>query len=277
MGIIRSFRKLALGHRTYASFGALSALLVLGLGAMPAHGISSHSATNAISHLLGIHRSVGPGDNWSGYEVTGQTFTEVQGNWNTQCHASGQPSYAANATWVGIGGEGNAALLQAGTVWHNGAYRIFTEYVIGNSGGPAIRSAALPCGQPIAAQVYKGTNPSAPWCVKVQAGSLDSVNWCGNWPPGQSTAEWMDDRPECVNPKQANMGQMADFRYTQFSNAFAFSNTGNHTILGYAHHAVQMHDANGAVMAAPDATSSATSFTDRWFHFDPGASSSCTV
>lgn len=256
----------------------VAALLALSVG--PARAAAGEVTTGADTPLFAPHIDLGP-DNWAGYEVTGATFTDAEAFWNTQCQAGGEPSGATIGTWIGIGGEGNGALLQVGTVWRSGAYHLFTEWVyIGSDGqahgGPVIRTTTFPCGVQIYAKVYKALDGSGHWCVLGNSGN-DYVDSCGNWPPDQRNAEWIDERPLCTNDLRDNdpFAQLADFRYTQFSGVYALSNTGNHTLLGYPRHAVQQHDINGTVMVAPDAPSSATAFTDRWKSFDPGAHLSC--
>src|SRR5581483_9241642 len=99
--------------------------------------------------------SLADSSNWSGYEVTGATFTDVEGSWNTQCGAADEGSDVRLATWLGIGGD-PGALLQVGTIWTNGTYHLVSEFVPpGGGGGATIRPTAFPCGTPISAKVYK--------------------------------------------------------------------------------------------------------------------------
>ncbi len=51
--------------------------------------------------------------NWSGYEISGGTFTGVSGTWIVP--ASSDTNFGASATWVGIGGISSHDLIQAGT------------------------------------------------------------------------------------------------------------------------------------------------------------------
>jgi Peptidase A4 family/ell wall binding domain 2 (CWB2) len=52
--------------------------------------------------------------NWSGYAVTGTTFTSVTGTFNAPSLVSGTSTSAALGAWVGIDGANNTSLIQAG-------------------------------------------------------------------------------------------------------------------------------------------------------------------
>ena len=53
-------------------------------------------------------------NNWSGYGASGGTFTAVGGSW-TVPQVGGTTAGAADAPWVGIGGQDSRDLIQAGT------------------------------------------------------------------------------------------------------------------------------------------------------------------
>ena len=54
-------------------------------------------------------------DNWAGYVSTGGTYTGITGSWIVPSVSATSDSTAADATWIGIGGDTSSDLIQVGT------------------------------------------------------------------------------------------------------------------------------------------------------------------
>lgn len=99
----------------------LRAFVVLTLvGAQSLFGTSAPQTLPSQSRIettasLALATSTSVSLNWSGYVARGGTYTEVYGSWVVPRVAPSTGTYAADATWVGIGGVRNQNLIQAGT------------------------------------------------------------------------------------------------------------------------------------------------------------------
>jgi len=99
----------------------LSSVLVLGVAAHPAvsgRGFqSSQGPTHSSVPRIRLHNAGknSTSTNWSGYAVTGSSYTDVKGSWiqPTVTCGSGETSYSS--FWVGIDGDGTNTVEQTGT------------------------------------------------------------------------------------------------------------------------------------------------------------------
>jgi|GEM_PF-3065116 len=102
-------------------FSLLRAFVVLTLvGTQSLFGTSAPQTLPSQSRIettasLALATSTSSSLNWSGYVARGGTYTEVYGSWVVPRVAPSTGTYAADATWVGIGGVRNQNLIQAGT------------------------------------------------------------------------------------------------------------------------------------------------------------------
>lgn len=113
------------------------------------------------------------------------------------------------------------------------------------------------------AEVYYSTYPKTQWCETITWGS-NAFPYCFDTSntADQSTAEWMDERPNCQN---TGLSPLADFGYTQFSNAYAHSTArGWHTLAGSNPEAITMSDYSGQMAHPDNPPPSATTFIDHW-------------
>src|SRR5579862_6116977 len=53
--------------------------------------------------------------NWAGYISTGGTYSSISGSWTVPNVSASDGSSAADAAWIGIGGESSNDLIQVGT------------------------------------------------------------------------------------------------------------------------------------------------------------------
>lgn len=104
-------------------------ILFLPLVLVITSGVSLPQAAHSLQPVLSkrlSHLSPGPlqaiphGDNgtsanWSGFAVSGATFTDVQGSWIEPTVACQAGETSASSFWVGIDGAGNETVEQTGT------------------------------------------------------------------------------------------------------------------------------------------------------------------
>lgn len=101
---MNTFRLISIGLLSlFLNFGATSVVIPIRQPITPV-AVSTPSVTSP-AHNTSV--------NWSGYEVSGGTFTGVSGTWIVP--AATDNNFGASATWVGIGGISSHDLIQAGT------------------------------------------------------------------------------------------------------------------------------------------------------------------
>jgi hypothetical protein len=137
-------------------------------------------------------------ENWSGYAVTGLTYTQVSGSWAvpTVKATSGQ-RYASD--WVGIGGfaDDNFHLIQAGTTEQdvNGkiAYNAWTEIL--PAAETVIHGFRVLPGDAISVDITKATGKS--WTMVV-TNSTESETFTRtvSYTLHENSAEWIHEAPE---------------------------------------------------------------------------------
>jgi hypothetical protein len=160
------------------------AFLVALIALAPASTASAFSAKSATS--------------WSGYILTGTTFTAIHAAWKQPVVTC--PTDDARASfWIGIDGWGTGSVEQVGT-WGvcNGAgkpvtYRAWWEIV---GGGGGAQPFAISPGDSIEASVVFANDIYA-LAVKdlTNKGEFATKAKCGTRPCNRTTAEWIIERP----------------------------------------------------------------------------------
>lgn len=183
--------------------------LTLAMGCLAASAALAGSPRGAAAPLAhaAVHRAGAvssatlDSENWSGYAVTGLTYTQVAGSWivPTVKATSGQ-RYASD--WVGIGGfaHDNTHLIQAGTTEQdvNGTitYNAWTEILPASEsviGGFTVRP-----GDAMTVDITKGSGKS--WAMAViDTTESEFVTITVNYTLKENSAEWIHEAPE-VSP-----------------------------------------------------------------------------
>jgi hypothetical protein len=196
-----------------AALAAAVAALALGVSASGAWGATAISS------------------NWSGYTVTGTTYSNVDGSWTqpaASCSSSGAAT-SASAFWVGLGGEtdNSNALEQIGTdedcMAGRARYTAWYELVPKASVRIALK---LSAGDRLAASVaVKGTS------VRVSLANLTTgkafTKTLRMASPDVSSAEWIAEAPSAVTPGGTFVLPLADFGSVRFTKAIAMSTSGH--------------------------------------------------
>lgn len=221
--------------------------------------------------------------NWAGYIVMGSGLQAINGNWNTQCTGSPAPNPKEFGSWIGIGGV-NGNLVQTGTVYFGAnTYHPFYEFPGYDQAPTYDYTDSLPCGTHIQGQIWYQSG----YCVKVSwqtpSGGSGSFGHCypSQAVADQTTAEWIDERPICVNARGLKAGaQIGNFGWTDWSNGYAYSKARNwHTIAGWSRQYALMNANTLAyitLVVPNNGLTSATAFKDTYRNQDPYPNNSCS-
>jgi hypothetical protein len=135
-------------------------------------------------------------ENWSGYIVTGEKYSEVAGTWTvpTVTPTSGD-RYASD--WVGIGGYESGYLIQAGTTEQDTdghiVYNAWTEILPKSE--TLIPGFTVRPGDSISVVVAKGSGRS--WTMTVvDSTESESYTRTVNYHAVNDSAEWVHEAPE---------------------------------------------------------------------------------
>jgi hypothetical protein len=186
-------------------------------------------AAGAASAATGIPRDVS--SNWSGYVVTGATFSSVTGTWvqpELDCASTG-PS--ASAFWVGLGGNstGSNALEQAGTgaeCTANGTARYHAWYELVPAPSVEIPLTVEPGDTITATVTVKGTKVTLQVKNATRGTQVTRVKRMNR--PDTSSAEWVAEAPSlCDGSGSCRTVTLSDFGTVRFTKASATA--GGHT------------------------------------------------
>ncbi len=202
---------------------------------LPAPQVRALSNPVPVTNPISADVSQGMSSNWSGYGAVGGNFTSVSGTWTVP---TPQPdgNFAADATWVGIGGITTTDLIQAGTQATTSLggrvdYQAFYEMLPGSS-------------RPIPLDVQGGD------LVTVTISRLSGEQWqilfrdnstgresqfTVNYNSSLSSADWVEEAPSGMR----RLMPLDNFGSVTFTNAWAVkdgqktnpANLGAHAIL----------------------------------------------
>jgi hypothetical protein len=248
-------------------------------------------AAGAASAATGIPRDVS--SNWSGYVVTGATFSSVTGTWvqpELDCASTGR---SAAAFWVGLGGNstGSNALEQAGTgaeCTASGSARYYTWYELVPAPSVEIPLAVEPGDTVTATVTVKGMQVTLQVRNVTRGTQATKVKRVAR--PDTSSAEWVAEAPSlCVGSGACRTVPLSDFGTVKFSKASATADghTGSVSDRAWTATSIQLVSDLGvpgygryeaaystAIQAVPTALSArGSAFSVRW----RGASGSATV
>jgi hypothetical protein len=135
-------------------------------------------------------------ENWSGYAVTGETYTQVAGSWSVPTVVA-TPGRRYASDWVGIGGFDSDDLIQAGTTeqYVNGhaTYNAWTEILPASE--LIIPGFTVHPGDAITVTVIKGSGKS--WTMTVSDSTeSESFSRKVNYSSSENSAEWIHEAPE---------------------------------------------------------------------------------
>lgn len=252
---------------------AVLALAVAGMAAMVANPVAAagmpafrlNSVAPAVSSgnspALDVPAGSATSQNWSGYVATAGTFTAINGTWTVPTVAASN-TFAADATWVGIGGVSSQDLIQAGT-----------QAVPSNSNGGAVQYQAwielLPqnlttipmtvnAGDSISVSInQQSTNQ---WSIYLHDNTNgQSYQTSVSYDSSMSSAEWIEEMPSTGGN---NFVPLDSFGTVSFTGGSTVKNGTSLSIAQANGQELTMINGSGQVLAAPSVLGSdGASFT----------------
>lgn len=188
----------------------------------------------------------GRSHNWSGYSVTGGTFTAVAATWTVpQPTAS---AFAADATWVGIGGVRSRDLIQAGT-----------EQTVASAGRVSYQAwiEMLPqVSHPVQLKISPGDSVTVSiseqqdgsWAISFKDNTTGQTYQTNRlYSSSHSSAEWVEEAPS----GRRGVMNLSNFGSIAFSGASAIKNGKAVTIAQAGGRSITMIDRNDQPIAQP--------------------------
>jgi hypothetical protein len=167
-------------------------LVTMPLGASGAGAVGSRPR---ISARRSASSSGWASSNWSGYAVSGGSYSTITGEWNVPAVAPSKKStYSSN--WIGIDGFNNSSLIQTGTEqdYYNGRAHYGAWWEILPAAETVIPTLVVSPGDHMRASIAKGTGST--WTITladVTTGQSFSINKTYTGP--QTSAEWIEEAP----------------------------------------------------------------------------------
>jgi hypothetical protein len=255
-----------------------------GLVAASAAAGGSASAVTHAPRIKGATNSTST--NWSGYAVTGTTFTDVKGSWiqpaadcssttasptngkgNGNGHGNGhggggQSQSTYSSFWVGLDGYSSSTVEQTGTdadcsgttpVYY-GWYEFYPAFPINFSNpvspGDTINAEVSVSGGTVTVTLQDATKGWTQHATQSSAGYA------------LSSAEWIAEAPS-----SGKVLPLANFGTVYFSNASAVGGGKNGSISDFTYDPLTMVTSTGVTKAAPSGLSSrGSAFSVTWYH-----------
>lgn len=148
-------------------------------------------------HALQSARNAGwQSENWSGYAITGGTYTSVTGTWTVPT-VTPSPTDAYSSSWVGIDGYDDSDLIQAGTeqdsIGGRAAYHAWWEIL--PAAETPISSITVSPGDTVQASISQGTGGR--WTISIQdLTSARTFTTQQSYSGPLSSAEWIEEAPQ---------------------------------------------------------------------------------
>jgi len=188
-------------------------------------------AVAAFSLVAGSAGAATVSSNWSGYAVTGSSFTAVSGTWKQPAASCTVGETSSAAFWVGLGGnsETSTRLEQAGTTAEctgNGTARYWAWYELVPEAAVKVTLTVRP-GDSISASVrVNGNRVTMQMRNVTRKTSVTKVRRIAA--PDTSSAEWIAEAPSlCTTPRACQTVSLTDFGVVRFTRATATG--GGHT------------------------------------------------
>jgi hypothetical protein len=236
----------------------LAPVALSGLSAqLPVGGPARMSGAGSARFLHNVHATTST--NWSGYAVTGGTYTYVHGSWTVPSVTCSSGEDSQSSTWVGLDGWGSNTVEQLGST--TGCIFGIATYIPWTEMYPALPvplNESMSHGNVMTGSVTSfggGTSYLLVLTDKTKGWTYKKTETAS--PADQDlSAEWITELPSCP----IFCSKLTDFGSVTFRNATATGNGIKGPISSFAgYKAVDM--ANGTTLQA-----SVGSFTDHWRH-----------
>jgi len=213
-------------------------------------------------------------ENWSGYAVTGSSFTEASGSWKIPAVDCAKTPNAYAAFWVGIDGYSSTTVEQTGTLSYcegiTPAYYAWYEFY--PAGSVEIPSVPVSPGNVMSATVtYSGSAFTTTITNETTGKSYSKTQAVAG--ANRSSAEWIAEAPCCTG--KGGILPLADFKKVSFGEDYTNVSDTNYATdatisgpiseFGSSAHEITMVSSKGKDEAVPSAlTADGTSFKVTW-------------
>lgn len=188
-------------------------------------------------------------NNWSGYSVTGGTYTSVTGTWVVP-QDNGSGSAGATATWVGIGGVSSRDLIQAGTQeTSNGSgavqYQAWVETLPQASQNVPF---TVSPGDSVTVTITETDPSTQTWSIEFKNNTTGKTYQTSTqYSSSNSSAEWIQEAPTSGR----RLVPVDSYGLVQFSNAMATKDGNSVTIAEAGATPITMVDSSGNAVSSP--------------------------
>jgi hypothetical protein len=134
--------------------------------------------------------------NWAGYVSTGGTYAAVSGSWTVPSVSGGSDTVAADATWIGIGGDTSDDLIQIGTqnAVQAGQVTTGTFYERLPDTSEDVPSVNVNAGDTVTASIRQVATGS--WMISItDTTNGESYTNAVAYNSSESSAEWVEEAP----------------------------------------------------------------------------------
>jgi|SRR5580658_4654212 hypothetical protein len=261
----------------FAAAAATTALVLTQPGTRPAAGATAVQAKVARGGLVALGLRDGPAvisrdfavstsTNWSGYAVTGGTYTYVHGSWTVPAVTCASGENSQSSTWVGLDGWGSDTVEQLGSttgcIFGVAAYFPWTEMY---PALPVPLDESMTPGDAMTGSVTSSaggtsyllvlTDNTKKWTYRTTAAASPADE--------DLSAEWITELPSCP----VFCDNLTDFGSVTFRDATAVGDGKKGSISSFAgYKAVDMENGTTLQASVGPLSKNGESFTDRWHH-----------
>jgi hypothetical protein len=211
-------------------------------------------------------------ENWSGYAVTGASFTQALGSWIVPTVNCTSTPNTYSSFWVGLDGYSSSTVEQTGTDsdCYGTSPSYYAWYEFYPQGSYLINLAISP-GNKISAEVnYSGSSFTVTITNVTTGKSFSKTSTVSG--AKRSSAEWIAEAPCCT--RSGGILPLSDFGTVDFGDSYTgvantnyateTSTSGSMSAFGSALQEIIMVSSKGAEEALPSALSGGTGFTVGW-------------
>lgn len=219
----------------------------------PASNVTGLTPTTPSSSASGTTTTTGyTSTNWSGYLMTGSSFTTVSGAWTATNPTGPSGTTSADSAWIGIGGVTASDLIQVGTentVTPSGQVQTAAFYEMLPDASIPIDTMTVAPGDAISAAITQ-TAPGQ-WSINITDGtSGQSFSKAVSYASSLSSAEWIEEDPSFSRGRQIPFD---NFDTIPFNGAHTTGNGSDLNLIAGNAQPVTMVNRSGQVIAMPSA------------------------
>lgn len=188
--------------------------------------------------------------NWSGYFMSGKTFTTVSGSWTATDPTGNGSSTSADATWIGIGGVGTNDLIQTGTentVSSSGKVSTSAFYELIPAGPVYIDTLLVRPNDSLSASITEIA--AGQWTITITDTTTGKTfSTSVSYASSHATAEWIQEDPSYAS---GGLVPFDFFGLASFRNAAATGNGSSLSLSSGKAAAIALVDSSNNPLATP--------------------------